>query len=122
MSEHIEQTRLFQILELYEGKYPILRWVFAIPNGGHRIKSVAVKMKSEGVRAGVWDIFVPVAVEGFSGLFIEMKFGKNKLTSKQKKFMDMVGGAYQFSVCYDGIKAARVIGDYLDICELRSLE
>lgn len=47
--EHTEQTALFSRLALYEGKYPELRWIFAIPNGGHRHIAVAAKMKAEGV-------------------------------------------------------------------------
>jgi hypothetical protein len=31
---------------------------FAIPNGGHRAKRVAISLKEEGGEAGVLDIFV----------------------------------------------------------------
>jgi len=32
------------------------------------------------VKAGIWDIFVPIPAKGFHGMFVEMKFGSNRLT------------------------------------------
>ena len=123
MSEHDEQVALFNILSLYEDKYPNLKWIFAIPNGGHRHIAVAKRMKSEGVKSGVWDIFVPCLM-GYSyeidwgGLFIEMKHGSNKLTDSQLSFKNDLGGAYQWAVCYSAIEAVHAIGEYLQIQEL----
>lgn len=121
MSEHDEQVALFSILALYSDKYPILRWIFAIPNGGKRHPATAAKMKAEGTLAGVWDIFVPVAVDDKCGLWIEMKVKHNKLTANQWAFRDNVGYAYAWQVCYSATAAARAIGEYLDIDELREV-
>ena len=38
------------------GPQRALKWIFAVPNGGHRAKSVAGKMKAEGAKAGVPDL------------------------------------------------------------------
>ena len=130
MSEHQEQTALFNILRMYEDKYPELKWVHAIPNGGHRHISVARKMKAEGVKAGVWDLFVPVIKDevkchtfiGYCGLYVEMKVKPNKLTDNQKAFRDEVGDAYEWAVCYSAVEACHVIGEYLDIYELKGVE
>lgn len=126
-SEHEEQTALFNILALYEDKYPILKWVFAIPNGGKRHPATAVKMKAEGVKAGVWDIFVPVVQYDdlggcCGGLYIEMKYGKNTLTDNQRDFRNAVGESYDWAICYTAEEAAREIGDYLGIEELKTVE
>lgn len=118
-SEHDEQVALFQILSLYDNQYPLLKWVFAIPNGGKRHPAVAVKMKAEGLRAGVWDIFVPVPIDDKCGLWIEMKYGKNGLTENQEAFREGVGEAYAWAVCYSAEEAAQVIGEYLGIEELQ---
>jgi hypothetical protein len=122
MSEHTEQVALFSILALYEGKYPELRWIHAIPNGGKRHVATAVKMKAEGVKAGVWDVFVPVAVDDKCGCYIEMKYGSNKFTSKQVQFQHEVGDAYEWYCCYSAIEAAHAIGEYLGISELMEVE
>lgn len=42
--------------------------IFAIPNGGHRSKTQAMKLKAEGVSKGVPDLFCPALY-----LWIEMK-------------------------------------------------
>lgn len=123
--EHDEQVALFNTLALYEEKYPELKWIFAIPNGGKRPINTARKMKAEGVKAGVWDIFVPFCndyPEFTCGLFIEMKFGNNKLTDTQKKFREGIGEVdYEWAVCYSFIEACHAIGNYLNIQELKDI-
>ena len=119
MTEHDEQTALFQLIDMLRPKYPVLWCVFAIPNGGHRHIKVASAIKKEGGLAGVWDVQVCVAVNEYCGLWIEMKFGKNKLTDTQKEFRESVGNAYKWEVCYSWIEAANVIGEYLNIIELK---
>ena len=43
-------------------------------------------MKRQGVKAGVPDICLPVARNGYHGLYIELKAGKNKATKNQEKW------------------------------------
>lgn len=54
-SEHAESVQLMQLVRLHENKHPELRWLFAVPNGGHRNKVAASKLKAEGVKPGVPD-------------------------------------------------------------------
>lgn len=74
----------------YKGKYVL----FHIPNavafaGGNRRKFYAVlaKLKREGLRKGVPDLFLVKPSGAFSGLFIEMKAGYNKPTPEQNQMM-----------------------------------
>ena len=116
MSEHQEQTALFNLLRLKEREYPFLKFIFAVPNGGHRNIVTAKKMKAEGVKTGVWDIFVPYPNHNHSGLFIEMKFEKNRLSTSQKEFGEWVDRCgYATNVCNSWQEAAKAIEDYLDI-------
>lgn len=71
--EHEEQKSLFYWASLHEARIPELRWLYAIPNGRFRHISEAVKLKAEGVRAGVPDVALDVARGGYHGLRIEMK-------------------------------------------------
>lgn len=47
--------------------------MFHVPNGGHRVKAVASKLKAQGVKAGIPDLVLPMARGGFFGLYIEFK-------------------------------------------------
>ncbi len=112
MSEHDEQYKLFSLTRYR----PELKWMFAIPNGGARDRITAARMKQEGVKAGVWDIFLPVPSQGYNGLFIEMKYGKNRLTDEQKDFGDYVSGqGYCTAVAYSAEEAIEIIDDYLSL-------
>lgn len=124
MSEHNEQVSLFRWIRANQNKYPVLKTIYAIPNGGLRKKGVAGKLKAEGVKAGVWDVHVPVR-GGFGvmsedcGLWIEMKFGKNKLTDNQKEFRGVLleHSPHKFVVCYTWIDAVNAIIEYLGLLE-----
>lgn len=54
-------------------KWPELRWMFAIPNGGGRSMAQGSILKAEGVKAGISDLMLPFARHGYHGFFIEMK-------------------------------------------------
>lgn len=113
-SEHVEQVTLFKWVSAVSGMLPELLLLFAIPNGGKRHIGTARKLKAEGVRAGVFDLLLPVPRGEFCGLFIEMKVGKNKLTEAQAEFKTAVEGqGYLTAVCYSWLEAARTILTYL---------
>lgn len=116
-SEHQHQVAL---IEWFDAAYPLLRGrLFAIPNGGQRNKVVAAKLKAEGVRSGVPDLFLPVPRRTSSGiflagLFIELKAGKNKPTPAQLDWLGWLGREGYAAFCCTGWDAAReTIVDYL---------
>lgn len=85
-TEHEEQAALFRWTKLAAGAHPALSLLYAIPNGGHRHKVVAAKLASEGVKAGVPDLCLPVARGEFHGLYIEMKRSKGGVVSAVQKY------------------------------------
>lgn len=82
-----EQEALFRWAGCLMNKYPELNMLYHIPNGGSRNKREAANLKRQGVRAGVPDLCLPVARAGFHGMYIELKFGKNKPTTKQAEWL-----------------------------------
>ena len=115
--EHDEQVSLFQWAAHMSGKYPELRLMYAIPNGGLRNTVVARKLKAEGVKAGVPDIFLPAARGGYHGLYIEMKRAKGGTESaEQKDFRElMISEGYKAVVCRGWVKAKDEIESYLKL-------
>jgi len=73
------------------------RW-FHPPNGGHRLKAVAGKLKSQGVKAGVPDVVI-LRPKG-SPIYIEIKAFTGTLSLAQKDFRDWCAEFQQpYRVC-----------------------
>jgi len=88
--------------------------IYAIPNGGNRNVIVAKKLKAEGVLSGVPDLHIPVAKNGYNGLYIEMKADKNKPSENQKKIMQKLEEeGYKCEVCYSVDDFMKVVKNYL---------
>ena len=72
-------------------------------------------MKREGVKAGVSDVFLPVARGKYHGLYIELKVGENKTSSDQKWWIaQTTKQGYCSTVCYGWVEAKGVIEKYLE--------
>lgn len=113
-SEDTEQIAVISWANLHLNRYPELKWLFHIPNGGSRTKSEAVKFKQMGVKAGVSDLCLPYPRGAYHGLFIEMKYGKNKQTDNQKDFLyDMMKAGHFVVTCYGAESAILILGKYL---------
>jgi hypothetical protein len=133
MSEHDEQKALFEWADrmVAQGRLPELVNMFAIPNGAWtKNQAMAVKLKQEGLKKGVPDIFL--AVPRFyglprkpvshpenlriihCGLFIEMKYGIGRQSKDQRNWQTLLTNSdYCYKVCFSWIDAAREIIQYL---------
>lgn len=113
--EDTEQTYLFDWAAMQSGKYPELNLLFHIPNGGKRDAREAARFKRMGVKAGVPDLFLPVARGKYHGLFIELKAPKGKVTDYQQKWLqELAESGYAACVCFGFDEARRDIVKYLD--------
>lgn len=119
------QRDLFTWIRSEQGYAPELRWVMHVPNGGHRHPAVAGKMKAQGVRRGVPDVWVPVSKMDdhgnvFAGLIVELKVGRNQCTMQQRDWLGhMERNGWQVYVIYDDWRlAANEIARYLSYDEL----
>lgn len=96
--------------------------MFAIPNGGHRHKATAGRLKAEGVRAGVPDLCLPVPRNGYGALYIELKAPREpgstkragKLSPAQSEFgRQLIAAGNAWSVCFGWEEARQHIEGYL---------
>lgn len=112
MNEHQEQVAVINWFRLQHRQYA--SYLFAIPNGGVRNIGTAVKLKKEGVLAGVPDLFLMIPMNGYHGLWIEMKVKGGRVSDSQKEF---IGAAtlmgYPAVVCYGFDEAKNAINNYL---------
>ena len=113
-SEGEEQIAVMQWAKSMEFKYPKLKWLHHIPNGGSRNRLEAINLKRQGVKSGVSDLFLPLARHEYHGLYIEMKYGKNKTTKDQDDFIaDVAENGYFVTVCYSADAAIKTLEWYL---------
>lgn len=116
-TESQEQQRL--VLKL-NWQHPDLVF-FAIPNGGRRSKGEAIKMRLEGVKAGVPDIFISEPIGSYHGLYVELKRidMNEKSVSKDQKDIHSVllDKGYQVKVCYGAAHAYKEILSYLNVLD-----
>ena len=115
MSESAEQKALIEWWALecrYFGVPECL--LMAIPNGGKRDRVTGARLKAEGVRAGVPDLFLAVARGPWHGLWIEMKTEKGKVSREQKKMIPLLcEQGYHVIVCHGWVEAEAAIECYL---------
>lgn len=129
-SEDGSQAALFCWAALNVGKYPALKWLYAIPNGGFRHIAEAAKFVATGTRAGVPDICLPcpgirkvysVIVASYHGCYIELKKESRRntknggCTQEQLDYLEYLQSAgYYCKVCYSWEEARDVILNYLE--------
>lgn len=112
-SEHNLQVGCVNWFRLVYKQYAKL--LMAIPNGGYRTRTTAKLMRAEGQLAGVPDLFLAVAKNGYHGLWIEMKNGKaGRLSEKQSEMIARLANeGYACAVCYDKDEFINTIHKYL---------
>lgn len=113
-SEATEQERVIDWCRWHEQRMPELRLIFHIPNGGSRNEIEAKRLKAQGVKAGVPDLCLPVPRGECHGLYIEMKYGRNKTTPKQEEWLEALRKqGYKTEICYGADEAITVLKEYL---------
>ncbi len=120
-TEHSQQTAFFCWCQ--QQKYDErLKFAFAIPNGGERNVIVASRLKAEGVKQGVPDVFVPIPNNQYAGLWIEFKRPgtetqkAGKLSTEQEKWIAYLQSQnYSCFVAYNYLSAVECVLGYLSL-------
>jgi hypothetical protein len=109
--EHIDQVKVVQHFRAF---YPDII-IAAIPNGGDRTASERVRLHSEGVLAGMPDLCVLEAKNGFHALFVEMKTKAGVVSAKQSAVgLQLNAKGYRSVVARSAAEAIKTIEDYLN--------
>lgn len=113
-SEHASQCAIFAWARLAECRYPELRLLMHVPNGGSRHRVEAARFREAGVKAGVPDIFLDCARGGYHGLRIELKAPGGKVSPSQVAWLDALRDENYFTrVCWSAEDAIAAIEFYL---------
>ena len=109
--EHIDQVKVVQHFRAF---YPEVI-IAAIPNGGDRTASERVRLHSEGVLAGMPDLCVLEAKNGFHGLFVEMKTATGQQSKEQKALqLQLNNRGYLCTVARSAAEGFEIIEGYLN--------
>lgn len=113
-SQNEHQLQVSCVKWFHANYHQYAEMLFAIPNGGQRNIIVASKLKAEGVKPGVPDLMLAVPMKGFSGLFIELKVGKNTTSDNQVRMINNLRKqGYQCKVVYDLSQFMSIINEYI---------
>ena len=110
-----EQCIVIQWCNLQSNKYPELEYIFHCPNGGKRGKIEAHNLILEGFKSGVPDLLLLTPKGKYIGLAIEMKWGKNKCTPNQIRWLEWLHKqGYKCKICHSADEAIQAIKNYLN--------
>ena len=116
--ESEEQQTVFEWARWNEKRYPDLKWLIHVPNGGLRNVMVAVQLKAQGTRKGFPDIMLPTSRHGYHALVIELKrqkAAKPQLSPEQKAWIEYLKSqGWYATVCYGAEEAIEKLEWYLN--------
>ena len=119
--KHLEDDLQAQCVKWFELQHP-KKLIFSIPNavkfggGSNRGAFIGMMMKAKrlGLRSGVPDLMVAHSCNGFHGLFIELKCGKNKPSEEQKLIIEQLRKeGYLAEVIYTFEDFVETVNDYM---------
>ena len=104
-----------------EEQVAVVKWcklhgvpVVHVPNEGKRSAAAGAALKRAGMQSGFPDLFIPKPVNGYHGLMIEMKVGKNKPTANQIEWLKTLAGeGYATCVRWGSDSTIQTIERYL---------
>lgn len=105
-------------IQWFRYQYPHMRHnLFAVPNGGHRDKVTAAKMKAEGVLPGVADLILLKPNAHHGALLIEMKTRTGRQADTQRSWQHLIqADGYKYVVCRSLDDFMREVNAYLSDC------
>lgn len=113
MPSFTESQLQSNLVKWFRLKYPE-HVIYAIPNGGKRSVITAAIMKSEGVLAGVADLFLMQPNKDYHGLYIEVKTEKGKQSPYQKEFERKAKQkGYHYQLCRNFEEFQEIVTNYL---------
>ena len=123
--KHPEDELHIAAVRWFNYQFPLLRdYLHHSPNEGSRSRKVnkygveyspeASRLKKKGTKPGFPDIAIYYKSKGFSGIAIELKAGKGKLSDAQIGWLDRLTDQGWFTACVDNLdEFIKIVTSYL---------
>jgi len=103
-----EEALQIKVIQWFKETYPeYAEDILHIANERKCTRLRGFILKLMGVQAGVADIFLDIPKNGYRGMWLELKYGKNKATESQKRFLARKSLQGYAAVCVVGFDAAK---------------
>lgn len=118
--KHIEDDHQQAVIEWANAQpHNLGDYLIAIPNGGNRSAREGARLKKQGVKAGVSDLFLAFPTLEHSGLWVEMKApGRppSSVSKVQREWITRMNDiGYLAVVCFGMDEAIQAIKDYMRV-------
>lgn len=114
MKEDSQLTKFFDWVHWNEKIDPRLRAIFHVENERKCSQYAGQIRKQKGVRAGIWDVFCSIPLNGYHGLWCELKIKPNDLSQEQRSIGQLLHGfGYCMRVAWSGDEMIEIFKEYL---------
>lgn len=111
----LEDTQLIIIMDFVRF-HKLDDFIFHVANERSTTPQAGALLKRKGVLAGVSDLLVMRPMQGYPGLFIELKVKGGKVSPAQEKFLKtMQREGYMTRVCWSADEAIDLLISYLNL-------
>ena len=113
MKDHSETWNQKQLIQWCKTKAE-LQYLFHIPNESVGGQGWIIRNRQMGVKPGVPDLFYPVPLHGYHGMFIEMKAGKGRTSPEQDRWLSALKAfGYKTVVAHGWEEAKEALEEYI---------
>ncbi|MDT0178174.1 VRR-NUC domain-containing protein [Enterobacter sp. BRE11] len=110
--EHYDQVQIFD--HFHRSDSHIYEHLYAIPNGGFRLKATAAAIEAEGAKRGYPDMGLEIPAGVYHGMRIEQKHGKRMPAEKQVEWMRRLAAqGFYVLLSFSPDETIRVIKQYV---------
>jgi len=113
-SEHQIQVEFFHHIHFLSGlPEDVTDLIYAVPNGGKRNPKEAIRLRLEGVKAGIPDVNIDIPSPKYHGMRIEFKRpGKSRSPAQRRKHRLLTEAGYYVVTCYSADQAISELEKY----------
>lgn len=115
LSKHSEDWHQKQLIQ-WARKYEWGQYLYHIPNETTGGTSWVIRNRQMGCKKGVPDLCLPIPMNDYHGLYIELKTERGQLSEQQKRWLSALAQmGYRAECCKGWQEAKDLIMEYMEV-------